>query len=159
MYAAIGHPIMAAEAMERLARRTPSDASLWSDASALRFEQASQTSDMRITLQALALADHALAVDPDRCEAYFNRGLAYRNSGRLLAALDDFHRAVDIDPVDANARYQRGLTFATTAAGGVCVRFHEPVEGLLPRGPLRHPAVTVTVEDPDDLVRFIEQTT
>src|SRR4051794_32779455 len=52
----------------------------------------------------------------------------------------------------------RGLTFATATDVGVCVRFHEPVRGLLRRGPLRHPAVTVTVDDPDDLVRFIEQT-
>jgi hypothetical protein len=48
-----------------------------------------------------------------------------------------------------------GITFATSAAGGVCIRFREPVRAL--PVPLRHRGVTVTVEEPDDLVRFIEQ--
>src|SRR3954447_9424767 len=48
-----------------------------------------------------------------------------------------------------------GVTFATTAAEGVCIRFKEPVPALLPKGLLKHKAVTVTIEDPDDLVRFV----
>lgn len=44
----------------------------------------------------------------------------------------------------------RGATFGTSAVGGVCVRFHEPVAGLL--GSWRpHTALTVTVDDPDGL--------
>jgi hypothetical protein len=43
----------------------------------------------------------------------------------------------------------QGLTFGTTTAGGVCVLFHEPVRGLAPVGPLRHPGLTVTVADPE----------
>ena len=39
----------------------------------------------------------------------------------------------------------RGLTFGTTSAGGVCLRFHEPVRGLFG---LRHPGLTVTVAEP-----------
>ncbi len=41
----------------------------------------------------------------------------------------------------------RGLTFGTTTAGGVCVLFHEPVTGLDPLGRMRHPGLTVTVAD------------
>jgi hypothetical protein len=41
----------------------------------------------------------------------------------------------------------RGATFATTPAGGVCLRFHEPVAALDPMGVLRHPGLTVTVAD------------
>jgi hypothetical protein len=41
----------------------------------------------------------------------------------------------------------RGVTFATSRQQGACIRFREPV------GLLRHPAVTVTVTDPVDLVR------
>jgi hypothetical protein len=41
----------------------------------------------------------------------------------------------------------RGLTFGTTPAGGVCVLFHEPVTGLEPFGRIRHPGLTVTVAD------------
>jgi hypothetical protein len=41
----------------------------------------------------------------------------------------------------------RGLTFGSTPAGGVCVLFREPVRGLSPFGPPRHPGLTVTVAD------------
>jgi len=46
----------------------------------------------------------------------------------------------------------RGLTFATNDAEGVCVAFREPVHGIDPRGVVRHPALTVTVEDVDGLL-------
>jgi hypothetical protein len=45
-----------------------------------------------------------------------------------------------------------GLTLATTTRRGVCIQFHDPVPGLLPVGAVRHPAVTVTVSDPEALV-------
>lgn len=44
-----------------------------------------------------------------------------------------------------------GLTFATTTAGGLCIRFRQPVAGLDPWGLLRHPSLTVTVADIDGL--------
>jgi hypothetical protein len=50
----------------------------------------------------------------------------------------------------------RGATFATTTEAGVCIRFREPVRALLPVGPVRHPALTVTVDDPDRLVELLE---
>jgi hypothetical protein len=45
----------------------------------------------------------------------------------------------------------RGLTFGTTPAGGVCIRFLEPVTGLDPFGRMRHPGLTVTVADREGL--------
>jgi hypothetical protein len=45
----------------------------------------------------------------------------------------------------------RGLTFSSNAERGLCISFHEPVPGLEPTGRLRHPALTVTVEDIDGL--------
>jgi hypothetical protein len=51
----------------------------------------------------------------------------------------------------------RGITFATTTSGGVCVRFREPVAAALPFGCLRHPSATVTVEEPDDLVTLLQR--
>lgn len=41
----------------------------------------------------------------------------------------------------------RGLTFATTGARGVCLDFVEPIRGIEPTGRLRHPNLTVTVAD------------
>ena len=43
----------------------------------------------------------------------------------------------------------RGITMAATTAAGVCVRLHEPVPGLDPLGLVRHPTVTLGVEDVD----------
>lgn len=51
----------------------------------------------------------------------------------------------------------RGLTFATTAREGVCIRFRKPVPGLEPTGLLRHPAITVTVADCAGLVAALEE--
>ncbi|MFI7490029.1 hypothetical protein ACIBXA_16780 [Micromonospora echinaurantiaca] len=48
-----------------------------------------------------------------------------------------------------------GVTFGSSTRAGVCVRFAEPVPALLPGGRLRHPAVTVTVADPDGLARVL----
>jgi hypothetical protein len=46
----------------------------------------------------------------------------------------------------------RGITFGTSARSGVCIRFESPVPALAPVPWLRHPAATVTVEDPEALV-------
>jgi hypothetical protein len=52
-----------------------------------------------------------------------------------------------------------GLTFGSTTAGGVCIRFHAPVRGLGLGA--RHPGLTVTVQDRelfrDVLNRLIDQ--
>jgi hypothetical protein len=41
----------------------------------------------------------------------------------------------------------RGLTFASNTREGVCIRFRTPVAGALPSTWIRHPGLTVTVED------------
>ena len=46
----------------------------------------------------------------------------------------------------------RGITFATTTRGGVCLEFEQPVGGVLPVPFLRHPGLTVTPDDPEGLV-------
>jgi hypothetical protein len=51
----------------------------------------------------------------------------------------------------------RGLTFATNARRGVCIRFHHPVAGIEPLGVVRHPGLTVTVDDPEGLVDALSQ--
>ncbi|MFF5174601.1 hypothetical protein ACFY3U_18465 [Micromonospora sp. NPDC000089] len=48
-----------------------------------------------------------------------------------------------------------GVTFGTGTTAGVCVRFRSPVPGLGPGAWPRHPAATVTVGDPDALVRAL----
>lgn len=51
-----------------------------------------------------------------------------------------------------------GLTFATTTKRGVCIRFRTPVRGIAPFGLLKHPALTVTVAEPEHLVEALRST-
>jgi hypothetical protein len=51
-----------------------------------------------------------------------------------------------------------GVTFGTSWRRGACVHFREPVAAALPMGLLKHPAVTVTVGDPERLVALLERT-
>ncbi|MGC5019175.1 hypothetical protein [Micromonospora sp. DT47] len=48
-----------------------------------------------------------------------------------------------------------GVTFGSSTATGVCIRFGTAVPGLWPGSRPRHPAATVTVTDPDALVRAL----
>lgn len=50
----------------------------------------------------------------------------------------------------------RGLTFATNTRRGVCITFGEPVSGIEFTGSLRHPGLTVTVDDVDGLVQALD---
>lgn len=49
----------------------------------------------------------------------------------------------------------RGLTFGTTTEQGVCLTFDRPVPGLDPLGVLRHPGLTVTVDDVDGFITAV----
>jgi hypothetical protein len=51
----------------------------------------------------------------------------------------------------------RGLTFGTNPAAGVCIRFRQPVRGIEPTGLLRHPGLTVTVVKPELLVARLQR--
>jgi hypothetical protein len=51
-----------------------------------------------------------------------------------------------------------GLTFATSPTRGLCIRFRERVRGLTPIGFVRHPALTVTVDDVDGLADALGST-
>jgi hypothetical protein len=45
----------------------------------------------------------------------------------------------------------RGLTFGTNTRRGLCLGFAEAVPAIVPGRAFRHPAVTVTVADPEGL--------
>lgn len=49
----------------------------------------------------------------------------------------------------------RGVTFGTTTEAGVCVSFHEPVGALFGNRFVRHPGMTVTVQDPNGLAGLL----
>jgi len=49
----------------------------------------------------------------------------------------------------------RGLTFATNGDRGLLITFVTPVRGIEPLGVLRHPELTVTVDDVDGLAELL----
>jgi hypothetical protein len=61
-----------------------------------------------------------------------------------------------IGPAHLSMR-DRGLTFATNPDEGVCIEFHRPVPGIEPFGLLRHPALTVTVEEVAALAELLDR--
>jgi len=56
----------------------------------------------------------------------------------------------------------RGLTLGTNADRAICIRFRDPIPGMEPLGAIRHPGLTLTVEDPEgvaaDLRRVVRAT-
>lgn len=50
-----------------------------------------------------------------------------------------------------------GLTFATNPDKGVCIKFANPVTGLEPLGLVRHPSLTVTVDDASALAELLDR--
>lgn len=75
---------------------------------------------------------------PWSCETGLDNIVDVQVSGPYKA-----HRAIG----PRGSMTDRGLTFGTTTAGGVCLRFREPVHGLDPFGAIDHPGLTVTVAD------------
>ena len=75
----------------------------------------------------------------------------------------------NVDSVEVSGPYHRlkvvggprlsfadhGLTFATNADRGVCIRFARPVVGIDPTGRMCHPGLTVTVADPHRLAGLL----
>ena len=49
----------------------------------------------------------------------------------------------------------QGLSFGSTTRGGVCLLFHEPLPGRETLGLVKHPGLTVTVEDSVGLIDAI----
>ena len=52
----------------------------------------------------------------------------------------------------------RGLTFGTTTAAGVCVLLREPVPGLVPVGAVLHPGITLTLAEPERFAASLRRT-
>ena len=49
----------------------------------------------------------------------------------------------------------KGLTFGSTTTGGVCLRFREAVATKPRFGVVRHPGLTLTIEDPDGFIEAL----
>jgi len=81
------------------------------------------------------------------------RTMVDRRNIRAVTASGPFSAWKAIGPRVSLA--DRGLTFGTSTRGGVCIQLRQPAGVLAPRRLLAHPAVTVTVDRPAELVRLL----
>jgi hypothetical protein len=114
---------------------------------------------------AFRLVDRALGVTEDRAYVEVDRHHLRVRFGPWsaevprddVAAVDvtgPYHLAKVLGPPHLSLA-DRGVTFATNRRRGVCIRLSRPVPAIEPLGLLRHPSITVTVEDPDALVEAL----
>jgi tetratricopeptide (TPR) repeat protein len=55
--------------------------------------------------------DRAIEINPNYADAYYNRGLAYKNLKDYQNAIRSYDRAIEIDPNYANAYCNRGSAY------------------------------------------------
>lgn len=104
----MGRYAEALEVLERIARLSPDNSSVWSNRGALLGR-------LHRNEEALADLDRAVALDPANERAWNNRGLVLAALGRPEDALESYDRALEVRPADVEARNNRGL--ALKAAG------------------------------------------
>lgn len=81
---------------------------------------------------AVAAYDSAIALDPDRIDLYYNRGIALYNGDRPLEAIDDFQYMLGFDPDDADAMWYLALCNADLGDHRRAVYHYERTEALDP---------------------------
>jgi Tfp pilus assembly protein PilF len=73
----------------------------------LTFEQ------MRTWRNSISLWSHVIGIEPEKVPmAYGNRGVAFDKIGDLARALEDYNRAIALDPFYTGIYFERGLVFA-----------------------------------------------
>jgi hypothetical protein len=101
-----------------------------------------------------------------------NDGVTLTDDGRFVATFGRFKVDTPLDNIKGwqvsgpyrwykavglrGSRVDSGITFGTTARGGVCVLFHDRIPQVLPPRP-SHSGLTVTVKDRDGLVAALSE--
>lgn len=110
-------------------------------------------------------ADRPLGIGPDSASVEVDADKVVARFGRWTAEID----RADIVAAEVTGPYRilktigpphlsfadRGITFATNRRRGVCIRLARPIKAMEPIGLLRHPSITLTVEDPEGLAELL----
>ena len=108
-----------------------------------------------------AVAGRAFGVTPDSATVEVGPRWLYVGYGpwRLLTPLsnvsgvrvtEDFSWVKTAGPPHLSFA-DKGVSFTTNGERALCICFHEPVAAIDPTGTIRHPAATVSVQDPEAL--------
>ena len=95
--------------------QTQSDLSPDTSERELRTELAFQQGNVFMMLgqidRAIEAYSHAITLDPNNVDAYYNRGVAYNNKGDSERAIVDFTKVIRMNPNFAQAYYNRGIAY------------------------------------------------
>jgi hypothetical protein len=95
-------------------------------------------------------------VSPDALRVRFGAWSAHTTRGNIeRAEITGPYRFLKVAGPPHLSFADRGVTFATNRRAGVCVCLHNPIRAIDPLGIVRHPALTVTVDDVDELVALL----
>jgi tetratricopeptide (TPR) repeat protein len=61
----------------------------------------------------LTLWNDVISKSPDKARPFINRGFAYTSLGQMDKAIDDYTRAIEINPEFTDSYYNRGLAYGT----------------------------------------------
>jgi Tfp pilus assembly protein PilF len=86
-------------------------------------------------LDALALADHWLRIDPDNVRAHELRGLAYQRGKSTSKGTEDLRRAIELDPTRDAARWNLVLGLLEMGSYGDALKHLETIERQRPDDP------------------------
>jgi len=91
-----------------------------------------------------------IEIDDDRFTARFGPWLVAtaRDNVRGASVTGPYSFLKTAGPAHLSAA-DRGLTFASNGRSGACISFRHPVHGIDFLGLVRHPSLTVTVQDPE----------
>jgi tetratricopeptide (TPR) repeat protein len=90
--------------LQRAANENPGNAMLWVNLGAAELGTL-ELSGARQQDRAIAAYERALEADPDTPNVHYHLGLIYKRRGELNRASAFFHRALEVQPADRDARY------------------------------------------------------
>jgi Flp pilus assembly protein TadD len=123
--------------LENLFRRKPpaTSASAQFDALCARAASAAEARDFDHSIQ---LYDEAIALNPAHAEAYYQRGNALRNAGRMEAAVANYSQAIEILPSFAHAYCNRGVAEQSLGLGAAALSSYDHAIALDPKDAMAH---------------------
>ncbi len=86
--------------------------------------------------EALDSFDHAIALEPESSEAYYDRAAVYSALGRYASAIGDYGKVIVLNPKSAAAYNNRGIAYAAGHQMREAIRDFEQAMALDPRSPL-----------------------
>lgn len=90
--------------LQRAANDNPGNAMLWMNLGAAELGNL-ELSGARQQEKAIAAYERALEADPNTPNVHYHLGLIYKRRGELNRASAFFHRALEVQPADRDARY------------------------------------------------------